>query len=197
MSKFTIAKILSVLFNPVFFILLITYIIVFRQTEIISEAVFWTLFSFLFVFLGIFIIWQGVKKGEYTDTDLSNKEQRSHFYVIALFLALIHFIALIFLKGINFHLTTAALGILIGVIVFMVVNRSFKLSIHLAATCGFITTVSVFYGLGGLLATAWIIPVISWSRLLLKKHTPREVFLGIFFGTFITLITFLIGRQFV
>lgn len=188
------AELFSFLFNPAVFFFLMPYFVVYRQTGNNISAVKWELFSFIFLFVGFVLLLFGRYKKIFSDIDLSSRAERAKFYIVLWFLAFAYLFAAILFRGLFFDLSVISLGISLGIIVFTFVNMFIKASIHVAVACAFVITVSVLYGQNGFLWTIWIIPLVSWARIVLKKHTIYEVTFGGLLGTLITFVTFLIRR---
>lgn len=189
------AAFLSFLFNPVIFLLIMPYIFVYRQTENSLYAIKWGLFSSLFIIIGVFFIFLGKWRGMYSDFDLSQREEREKFYAIALLLSICYFGAALFFKGIVFPLSIVGLGIVLGVVAFSVVNLFVKASLHVGIACAFVITISILLKSSDVfIFSIWIIPLVIWARLVLKRHTLKEVVAGGFLGSIITLVTFFLGR---
>lgn len=195
MKKF-LAYIISYLFHPALFFLIMPFLVVYSQTGNIFSALKWQIFSASFVFLGTIITFMEILRGSFSDFDITKREERPRLYRIALFLGLTFLLAALYFRGIYFSLSIASIGIAIGAVVFAVVNQYLKVSIHVSIACAFILTISILYGTKFFIATAWIVPVIVWSRVALKKHTLLESLIGGVLGVAITIGTFLIGKLF-
>ncbi len=189
-----LAQLLSFLFNPAMFFFLMPYFIVYRETASTISAIKWEVFSFTFLFVGAMLLLLGRWKKIFSDFDLSKREERAKFYLLLWFLAFSYLFGAVFFRGIFFDLSVISIGIIVGVILFTIINYYVKASIHVAVACAFVITVSVLYGNNGLIATIWIVPLISWARLVLKRHTVLEVTIGGLLGILITFLTFLIRR---
>lgn len=189
------AKILSYLFHPVVLASILPFIIVYRVRESSLYALKWTLFSSVFIALVMLLIFFGKRKGIFSDQDISKREERYHFYEILYFLVFVYFAAAVFLKGIFFPLSIIAFGVMIGIVLFNFVNHFIKASIHTAVACAYAITVGIIYGPGAFLIAFWIIPLISWSRIYLKRHTVSEAITGGVLGSSITLLTYFIGSK--
>lgn len=188
------ARFLSFLFHPVTLLLPTPFLVVYKQTYNSLYALKWEVFSFFFIFLGIILFLLGRFTGLFSDSDLSKREERYAFYKMLLFLVFLYFLLSVFFKGIFFPMSIISLGILLGIVGFEIINHRIKASIHTGVACAFVVTLSLLFGNGALLATVWTVPLVSWSRLALKKHTVTEILVGGFFGLTITLLTFLIGK---
>lgn len=188
-----LAQILSFLFHPVLFFLIMPFFITYRFTGSILYSLKWLIFSSVFIGLGLILFFLGLLKGFFSDYDLSKKEERYEFYFLILGLAFLYLVASLFFKGIFFPLSIVALGIVFGVFVFMIVNYYIKASVHVGVACGFVISMFLIFGPFYLLLF-WIIPLVAWSRLILKRHTIREVIAGALLGTTITFFTFYLGK---
>ncbi len=192
MRKF--AHIISLIFNPPIFFLTMPFLVVYKQTQDPWISLRWTLFSFVFIFVSLTFLFVGKVKGNYSDLDLSKKEERDKFYNTLLILVFVYLVASFFFRGVMFALSIISIGLLFGMIVFKVVNKYIKASIHVAIICAFVTTITTLFGAQYFLITFWIIPLVGWARVYLKRHTLKEVLLGSVLGSFITIVTFLIGK---
>lgn len=194
MSKDIFAQLVSFVFNPVSIATLVPFIVVYKYTNNSIYALKWFLFSLLFILSAVFFVLFGITKGYFSNFDITKKEERPMFFVVILFLTILFISSSIFLKGFSFPSTVAGIGILYGIGIFLIVNNFVKASGHMGVATGFVVTLWLLYGINYLLGTIWILPLLAWSRLHLKRHTKIEVLTGIVLGTIITICTFLIGR---
>lgn len=192
--KIFIAHFISFLFHPVLFFLMMPFFIEYRHTDSKLYALKWTIFSSMFVLFGFLLIFRGVLRGVFSDFDVSKKEERYRLYSILLFLALLYLIATIMFKGILFPLTIAVFGIIVGIVVFDIVNHFIKASVHMAVSSAFVLSMGILYGIKAFLLFFLIIPLVAWSRIKIKKHTPLEIVVGSFLGIVVTLFTITIGK---
>lgn len=189
-----IAEITSFLFHPVVFFLLMPFLVVYRYTDNQSSALRWEIFSASFVAVAIAIVLIGRKKGIFSDCDISKREERFEFYGFILFFSAIYITSSLLLRGFVFPMTLIAIGITLGVILFDILNRYIKASNHVAVATAFITTVWLFYGNLPFFFVSWIVPLLFWARLDLRKHTKQEAIIGGILGVMITLLTFVFGK---
>lgn len=189
-----LAKIISFLFHPTIFFLIMPYMLVFKMTGNLAMSLKWTFFSGIFVFIAIVLISLGKRRGVFSDFDISKKEERNKFYFIIYLLALIYFVTALFFKGVFFPLSIVVFGLIIGVVIFDLVNNFLKASIHIGVSCAYVISIGFLFGLNAFLAVVWLVPLLFWSRIILQKHTLKEGLVGGFLGSIITIITFLIGR---
>lgn len=188
------AKIISFIFHPVFFFLIMPYLIIYRQTGNSFFALKWTVFSSIFIVIAGVLILLGRVKGVFSDFDISKREERSKFYFIVYFLAIIYFVIALFFKGAFFPLSIIIFGLIVGVVIFDFVNRRVKASLHIGVASSFVISISILYGINAFFFVLLLVPLLIWSRLVLKKHTLKEEIAGGILGSIITLLTFEIGK---
>src|SRR3989344_1156826 len=116
------ARLISYLFHPVLFFLVMPFFIVYRQTDSGFYAAKWMVFSAVFIFMGVMLILFETLRGDFSDVDISRKEQRRKFFLILLVLGTIYLAASLFFKDIFFPLSFISLGILLGILLFTLLN---------------------------------------------------------------------------
>ena len=109
------------------------------------------------------------------DLDISKKEMRTPFFVIAAtfysIAAVIFFVtntAIMFLLALSYAFVT---------IILLLVNRFWKVSVHSAGVTGPIFALVFVFGFM-VLPLSLMIVLVSWSRIKLKKHTFTQTFVG-------------------
>ena len=132
---FLLARSISFVFNPYFLILPIPYLLVLRQTNNPVYALSWTLFTLFFLFAVGISVFISVRKGYFTDLDISKREQRPLFFFLLIFFAILYFIALFYFQG-PLVLFIALSGIFFSIVVFSFINTRVKASIHVASITG-------------------------------------------------------------
>ncbi|RJQ27799.1 phosphatase PAP2 family protein [Candidatus Parcubacteria bacterium] len=194
MTRF--AKFISYIFHPIVFFLIMPYVIVYKITANHFYAIKWEVFSSAFIFMGIILILFGRLRGAFSDEDVSVRNERNRLFFILYILSLSYFVIALFFKGIFFPLSIIAFSIVLGILLFNIVNKFIKVSIHCAIASAFVTAIAILLGIEGFLATIFIIPLTIWSRIVLRKHTVNEAVIGGFLGILITFLTFLTGKYF-
>lgn len=189
-----LARFISFLFHPVLFFFPMPFLVVYKQTANIFYAFKWQIFSSAFIFLGVLIIFMETIHGDFSDFDITKREERFKFYIIILLLSVLYVTSASLFKGIYFPLSVISAGIAFGVVVFAFINRYIKASIHLCVACAFVLTNTILFGSEAFFATAWIIPIIFWARVETRKHTVQEAFVGGGLGVLITLMTLVLER---
>lgn len=191
--KHRLAKFGSLIFHPVVFSLLVPFVVVYHHTPNFLYGMKWVLFSGGFLFIAILVFFLLRPVDFLTDFDISQREKRPIFYTTALLFAVLYFIAAILFKGLFFPLSIVALGIILGIVLFELMNFYIKASIHAAVSWGFVITCSILYGWVAFFLTIWIPFFVSWSRLVLKKHKKNEIIAGSVVGILVSLTTFAVA----
>ena len=188
------AKILSIIFHPIIFAVLLPFVVMYHNTRSFGEGIEWLGLAAFFIILA-FLVFIFAKPLEIlNDIDISDRKLRPFFYTTSLIFALIYFLIAVLRRGIVSPLGMVSLGIVLGIAVFEIVNYFIKASVHVAVACAFTITVGLLYG-NIIFFPALIIPIgIIFSRLYLKKHTVSEVIAGGTLGSLVCILTFIIAR---
>lgn len=173
-----IARWLSRIFHP-FVISLFTFWLALYLSETSAlQALQWVGLGFLVVIAPLaIVILYSVRSGQFTDLDVSIREQRHRLYI----LAFICFILLILILNL-LNAPRLALGCLYAAVVAIalgaIINRVLtKVSLHSVASAGSATVLFVVSPIPGLILGA-IALAVGWARVRLKRHTVEQVLLG-------------------
>lgn len=136
-----------------------------------------------------FLIWQ-VRNGHITDLDVQLREQRKAAFLITI----LGFSAtwLVMLVGHAPPLLTlmAGAGVLQWIIIYAITLR-WKISVHSASAAG--ATMLLLYIYGHTAAPLVItLPLIAWSRVKLRRHTPAQTIAGSALGIIVVLIALIL-----
>ena len=189
-----VAEVLSFVFHPVIFFLIMPFLIVYRFTANHEAALRWEIFSAVFVAIAVTIVLWGRKRGVFSDFDISKKEERYEFYACMLFFGCVYIASSVFIRGLLFPMTLIAITIACGIAFLDRINRYIKVSSHTAVSSAFVTTIGLLYGVAPFLALCWIVPILTWARISLRRHTRSEALTGAFVGVVLTVLTFVIGE---
>lgn len=186
-----IAGIISLITNPFLLIVPVPYLLVYRVTYDNTYALYWTAVSLVFLIaVGLFIIY-AVKKGLFSDFDVSHREQRSFLFVSIGVAAIVYLMVLVATHGPQV-LYLAILGFLLSIIAIAIINTRIKASIHVATITALIVLFWFLYGMN--FALILLIPLVAWSRITVKKHTISEVVAGSIIGGGLTLFMYVLVR---
>ncbi len=188
------AHLISTIFHPIVFAVLFPFLLIYHQTGDFFSATRWMIFSVAFIIMTGFTFLVVRPDEVLHDFDVSKREKRPVFYGIMIVFSSLYFLAAFILRGIFYPLSIVALGIIVGIGLFDLVNTRVKASVHGGVVAAYMVTMTIFYGYFGLLATLPLPILMAWSRISLKKHTPVEYISGVFLGCIITIGTFVLGK---
>lgn len=187
-----LARIISIISNPIFILIGLPYFLVIKNTENPLPAWNWTLYTWVFLFLfGLFVV-IGVKKKIFSDFDVSRREQRPILYLFAIILSIIYYGGLNFWNGPEV-LFICITGIILGTIIGGLVNIRVKASVHVAAASALITGLALVYR-GYFFLLFLLIPVICWARVKTKRHSIEEAIAGGLIGGILSLVMYFISK---
>jgi len=183
-----LAKILSYLLSPPMFAFYVILIIVLNPPlEIYTNIVISLLISIIFlcVFPVIAILY--FKQKGSIDIWVSNQQQRTPFYIIAL-------VGYVFASTIFYfreETTLFALSVAYFAVTVTITlsNFSTKVSSHSAGVAGPLTALTMIYGLV-IIPAFFILPIVYWSRLKLSAHTLSQLVFGTIIGIMVTFFIF-------
>ncbi len=183
MNSKKIARIISTLFVPPSFSLIVYVLFAFyvegNSTSSISVIVITTLFGFVLPIL-MFLIMR--RKNLVSDQDALIKEQRTVPFIIAV---LIYLIGLIFLIYSDVSLISIAFWFcfISNTILTILINKFWKISIHSMGASGAFASLIFGFGISAL-PFIIIVLLVGWSRIELKCHTLSQVIAGILLAFF-------------
>ncbi|UCA60386.1 phosphatase PAP2 family protein [Chryseobacterium rhizoplanae] len=168
------SKVISDFFNPlVSLIIFFVYMSAREYTFKESLVYFFPLLLMIIAPVVIWLVWN-VKTGRYTNMDVSNRIQRKTLYV---FIATCLIIYLIFNYIRNGYIDLVLLFILILLFALQISNFFIKSSMHTAFN---IFVAALFFTLDWKIGLVWlgIASLVGLTRIILKRHTVKEVFMG-------------------
>ncbi|HEX8931993.1 MAG TPA: hypothetical protein VF810_02455 [Patescibacteria group bacterium] len=174
--KLSLAKVISIILNPMAVALFAPFLVIYRSTLDVNAAIYWSLYTLIFVFVMTVIVATGVRKKIFTDLDVSRREQRPIIFLIGILFTAVYILSLFFLHA-PFILYVLAVGVILGVSIVGLINRRVKASVHVAAVTALILPVAFSFGHYYLLLLL-LIPLIAWARLKTKRHTLTEILVG-------------------
>lgn len=185
-----IAQFISLISNPVFLSVPLSYALVFNRNQDAYYALWWALASLIFAgVVGGFVYW-GVKRGMFSDMDVSVREQRPPLFIFASVVGLVYFVLIFLLDGPRILLVGLG-ALLLGIFIADLVNKKIKASIHLAVFSAFAIVLGILYG-GIFWFLIFLAPVVAWSRIKLKRHVIEEIIVGTILGTILVIMVYLV-----
>jgi membrane-associated phospholipid phosphatase len=126
------------------------------------------------------IILRGVRHGRLSDKNISVREQRIAFGLVAITSILIG-LAVLGAFDAPAEMVALQASIAVGVACGWVITLWWKISVHAAIAAGAATVLLLVFGLA--LLVAWpLVALIAWSRVQVGDHTPAQVLAGIALG---------------
>ncbi|MBN1246120.1 MAG: hypothetical protein JXC32_00590 [Anaerolineae bacterium] len=168
---------------------------VFTATSIPAPAPWsWVI---LFVFFALvapllFLIWQ-VKRGDVTDIDIHFRQQRKWALLVTIAGFAATWVAMMLGNAPPILRLMVGTGLLEWTAIYLVTLR-WKISIHAASISGIATFLVWGFGLSAAPALL-AIPVVGWSRVKLRRHTPAQVLAGIGLGSLSFAAALIFSRQ--
>lgn len=138
-----------------------------------------SLFEFLPILLILILpisawIYWNLRKGHYTNMDVSNRKQRNSLYIFIAVAMLVYLLINFMIDG---QIDYTMLFLFILLILMQVSNYFIKSSMHTAIN---IFAAALFFVQNQILGLAWlfIAVMVGITRIILKRHTPKEVLMG-------------------
>lgn len=130
------------------------------------------------------------KRGLISDLDIRNRSERFTPFIIVLGYYVIAYILTLELTGIVIPVLyrSLMLGLVVSILTGLIVTMRFKLSMHLLAIGGVLASVIYVGIINETSDVNWISSIViasgllAWSRLELKAHTLKEVYVGFSVG---------------
>ena len=186
-----IANLLSNILNP-FVVGLITILFLsFESTSSTADALKWSLILIAVGILPVFLAMLYLaRKGKLDSIFTSVRQQRTGVYLLAAVCAVTGGVIIAFLEAPPELRATFVAGFS-AVIVFMVINFWWKISLHIAFITASATVLIILYGYIGAISVV-ILPMMAWARVESGQHTPAQVATGAFLAMVITVVVFYI-----
>lgn len=179
-----LSKIISNFFNPltslfIFFI----YANLQRYTYRETAFLFFPLLLIIVIPVSLWIFWN-VKKGKYADMDVSNRDQRKGLYFVIAG-ALLAFLSYDYFFQKNIDITIIFLLILL--LTLQMSNYFIKSSMHTAFN---VFVAALFFAINPVFGMMWfgIAVLVGITRIILKRHTLKEVFTGALIAILVSFI---------
>ncbi|OGH06565.1 MAG: hypothetical protein A2171_02855 [Candidatus Levybacteria bacterium RBG_13_35_9] len=192
MSK-VIAKIISTVLNPLVILSVLPFLLLYRSSSNFQMSIFWETISL--IFLGIFsaFVLGGVYLGYFSDLDISNRKQRISLLSFALLLSAVYIGFLYFFNAPKI-LFVVTFGLMLGLWAAEIINKKFKLSIHVAAITGFASFLVLAHGFQ-YIGAYLLVPLVAWARIKTRNHSLYQTIAGAVFSLLLTLVIYIIFKM--
>ncbi len=185
---YTIAVALTHVLNPTYSLLPILVLVTYLGTQSWLEALKWTGLAACMVVLPLLgFIHRQVRAGVYADSQVSMREQRHIIYALGAVCTTLYCVAVWTLDG-PLELKATLMALFASGLAAMGVNLFLsKVSIHTGGLAGLITILIVMFGRGAL-PIILLVPLVAWSRVVLGRHTVRQVIAGALMAVTVTTV---------
>ena len=184
-----LARLISNVLNPFLVSFAVIVVLAFESTNDVAEAVKWLLVSIVLSIIPVFafIIYM-IRKKKLDGIFVNTRQQRNKVYLLATVLAVIGWLILKYALAPKLLFVTFAAG-LAAIVVFMLINLCWKISLHTGFITAAATMMIIVYGTI-VLWSLLLVPLVAWGRVELKLHTPAQVTGGAVLAAGVVLIIF-------
>jgi membrane-associated phospholipid phosphatase len=187
--RLRVARLVGELLSPPPILAVLALVVAFHSSPTPAMAILWGAIAALSTsVLPYALILGGVRRGRLTDKNISLREQRIRFGVVALTSILL---GLVLLAAFDAPAAMVALqaAIAVGVACGWVITLWWKISVHAAIAAGAATVLVLVFGPAPL--AIWpLVAVIAWSRVQVGDHTPAQVLAGVALGVAVNATVF-------
>jgi hypothetical protein len=190
---FLLAQIISYVSNPLVIAFPTTYALVYKSTGSVEMALWWAISSLFFcAMIAVFVVY-GVRKGFFNDLDVSERLKRRPLFIVGGIVSFTYFLVVLLLNGPRI-LLLALSGVILGIFLDNIINSRIKASVHVATFSAFVVTTAIVYG-GQYVFLLFLIPVVAWARVIVKRHTLQETIVGALLGISLTTIMYVVMKM--
>ncbi|KFF23563.1 phosphatase PAP2 family protein [Chryseobacterium vrystaatense] len=169
-----ISKVISDFFNPLVSLFIFFIYMSIREYSLKDSILYFApILLMIIVPVVIWLVWN-VKTKRYTNMDVSDRVQRKTLYI---FIASCVIIYLIFNYFKNGYIDLVMLFILVLIFTMQISNFFIKSSMHTAFN---VFVAALFFTLNWKAGLIWLViaALVGITRIILKRHTVKEVFMG-------------------
>jgi membrane-associated phospholipid phosphatase len=179
--RLRVARLVGEVLSPPPILVALALVVAWASSPTPAMAARWGAIAALFAsVLPYALILRGVRQGRLTDKNISLREQRIRFGVVAITSILL---GLVLLAAFDAPAEMVALlaAVAVGVACGWVITLWWKISVHAAIAAGAATVLTLVFGPA--LVVVWpLVALIAWSRVQVGDHTPAQVLAGIALG---------------
>jgi membrane-associated phospholipid phosphatase len=128
----------------------------------------------------------GVRRGKLSDIDVSRRSERAGPFLFGISSVLLGLLVLLLIQGPK-NLQTVLIITAVSAIVTMITTLWWKISIHASSLGGAATMLTALYG-AAMLPCFFLLILVSWSRVVLRRHTILQVIAGSLVSIMLSLV---------
>jgi membrane-associated phospholipid phosphatase len=191
--RLRVARLVGELLSPPPILVVLALVVAFHSSPTPAMAILWGTIAALFAsMLPYGLILRGVRRGRLSDKNISLREQRIRFGVVAIGSILLGLVLLVAFDAPAAMVALVA-SIAVGVACGWVITLWWKISVHAAIAAGAATALLVVFG-PALLVVWLLVAVIAWSRVQVGDHTAAQVLAGVALGVVVNATVFSLLR---
>lgn len=157
------------------------------QARNVVSALTYGMMTLLFLCIGPFAyVLLGVRLGKLSDVDVSRRSERVGPFIFGLFSICLGWFALTLTHGPTLLITVLVLTAVSGLCM-MIITLWWKISLHASSLAGAATMLTALYG-AIMLPTFALLVMVSWSRVVLRRHTLAQVVAGSLLGIALAMV---------
>lgn len=182
-----LARAISTILAPTTISVPMILLAAFYQARSVVGALVYGVTTLFFLSIGPFAyILLGVRLGKLSDVDVSRRSERVGPFIFGLFSVCTGWFALTLAHGPALLITVLLLTAISGLMM-MIITLWWKISLHASSLACAATILTVLYG-AIMLPTFVLLLLVSWSRVVLRRHTPAQVVAGSVLGIALSVI---------
>jgi len=182
-----IARYVSNILAPATISLPFILLVAFYQAQDQLSALIYACITLFFLSVGpLLYIIIGVRLGKLSDIDVSRRTQRVGPFIFGIVSVMIGWLVLTLTNGPRNLQTVMIITVFSGIIM-LVITFWWKISMHASSLGGVATMLTALYG-AVMLPLFVLLVLVSWSRVVLRRHTVPQVIAGSFAGIVLSLV---------
>ena len=186
-KRIRIARYVSHILAPATISLPFIWLVAFYQAQDQLTALIYACITLFFLSVGpLLYIIIGVRLGKLSDIDVSRRSQRAGPFMFGIVSVMIGWLVLALTNGPRNLQTVMIITVFSGIIM-MVITFWWKISMHASSLGGVATMLTVLYG-AVMLPLFVLLVFVSWSRVVLRRHTVTQVIAGSLAGIVLSLV---------
>jgi membrane-associated phospholipid phosphatase len=187
--RLRVARLVGELLSPPLILVVLALVVAWDSSPTPGAAVVWGTIAAVFAsVLPYALILRGVRRGRLADRNISVREQRIGFGIVA-FSSILTGLAVLAAFGAPAEMVALLASVAVGVACGWAITLWWKISVHAAIAAGAATVLLLVYGPG--LLVAWpLVALVAWSRVQVGDHTPAQVLAGVALGVAVNATTF-------
>ena len=186
-KRIRVARRVSNILAPATISLPFIVLVAFYQSQDQLTAFIYACITLFFLSVGpLLYIIIGVRLGKLSDIDVSRRSQRVGPFMFGIVSVMIGWFVLTLTNGPRNLQTVMIITVFSGIIM-MVITFWWKISMHASSLGGVATMLTVLYG-AVMLPLFVLLVLVSWSRVVLRRHTVTQVIAGSLAGIVLSLV---------